>query len=61
MHLYDSEGFVVDKMVEHVTGRNQDFDAEKVRQDFDLCVETHKDIADKCDNAAIVSKCFSVI
>lgn len=61
MGLYDNDGFVVDAMVKHMTGHKQDLDAEKVRQDFELCAESHKDEADKCDNASAVAKCLAVI
>lgn len=57
MNMYkDDGGFVVDEVVKHLTDKG--FDAVKVRQDFDKCVEDHKDKTDKCDNAFAVAKCF---
>lgn len=56
--MYRDGAFLVDVVVKHVTDRRSDVDAETVKQDFNLCIESHKDETDNCDEAYAVIKCF---
>lgn len=60
VNMCNDDGFVFDEVLKWLEPNRQGLvDAVKVRQDFDSCVEAHRDKTDKCLNTIEVFECFT--